>query len=356
MENVIQYRCIGDTLKICQVNVEGLSRDKTEFLSKLLAEEAADVLMIQETKKSEECRLIETGNIKNFTLIESIGHAQYGIATYAKSNIKDVSLVCKIDVDNIAILAIKIDQTTTVNLYKPPNIEWTLQLPVFEHPAVYMGDFNSHHELWNYDTSDTNGEKIVDWAVNNNLHLMFDAKDHQTFQSRTWNGVYNPDLCLVSTDKDGTALPAVRKVYHKFPKSQHRPVFLTVGIQIPTIKSLPASRWNLKKADWNSFRETIDRNVRWFKPELQNYDRFIGVIKAAVKKYIPRGYRKDYIPAWSPECEELWREYKENGDASIGTEILKTLNDERKERWKSLVENMDFKQSSKKAWDLLRER
>lgn len=66
LENVIRYRCIGDTFKICQVNVEGLSRDKTEFLSKLLAEEAADVLMMQETKKSEECRLIETGNIKNF--------------------------------------------------------------------------------------------------------------------------------------------------------------------------------------------------------------------------------------------------------------------------------------------------
>lgn len=217
-----------------------------------------------------------------------------------------------------------------------------------------MGDFNSHHELWNYETSDTNGEKIVEWAVNNNLHLMFDAKDHQTFRSRTWNGVYNPDLCFVTTDKDGNALPAVRKVYHEFPKSQHRPVFLTVGTQIPTIKSLPASRWNLKKADWAGFRQSIDRNVRWVKPDLTNYERFTGIIMAAAKKHIPRGYRKDYIPAWSSECENLWREYKENGDATIGTKILQTLNEERNDRWKSLVESMDFKHSSRKAWDLLR--
>lgn len=354
MEDVIHYRCIGDTLTICQVNVEGLSSDKIEFLSKLAAEEATDVLMIQETRKSDEHRLLQTGNIKNFKMIDSISHPKYGIATYAKTSINDVSVLCKINMDNIAVLAIKFGQTTTVNVYKPPSIEWTFQVPTFEHPTVYMGDFNSHHELWNYETSDRNGEKIVDWAVNNNLHLMFDSKDHQTFQSRTWNGIYNPDLCFVSTDKDGTALPAVRKVYHKFPKSQHRPVFLTIGIQIPTVKSLPAPRWNLKKADWVGFRESIDRNVRWFKPELRNYERFIGVIMAAAKKYIPRGYRKDYIPAWSSECDDLWREYKENGDATIGTEILQTLNDERKERWKTLVETMDFKHSSRKAWDLLR--
>lgn len=98
-----------------------------------------------------------------------------------------------------------------------------------------MGDFSSYLELWNYDWSDINGETTVDWALKNNLHLMFDTKDHQTFYSRTWNGTYNPNLCFVSTDNDGTALPATRKVYHKFPKSQHRPVFLMVGIQIPTV-------------------------------------------------------------------------------------------------------------------------
>lgn len=71
------------------------------------------------------------------------------------------------------------------------------------------------------------------------------------------------------------------------------------------------------------------------------------------KRAIPRGFRKNYIPTWSPECENLWNEYKANGDMEIGSQILEKLNEERKERWKSLVENMDFKHSSRKAWDLL---
>lgn len=186
------------------------------------------------------------------------------------------------------------------------------------------------------------------------MHLNFDAKDLQTFQSRTWTGVYNPDLCFVSTDENGNALPAVRNVYHQLPKSQHRPVFLQVGIQIPMLQSLPVPRWNFKKANWKKYRESVDRNIRWFKPSVENFDRFAGVIIGAAKRTIPRGYRKKYIPTWSHQCEELWKEYTRTGDVNIGTRILKTLNEERKERWKTLVEGMDFKHSSRKAWDLLR--
>lgn len=43
--------------------------------------------------------------------------------------------------------------------------------------AVYMGEFNIHHTLWGYKDDDLNGLFIINWALNNNFHLMFDAKD-----------------------------------------------------------------------------------------------------------------------------------------------------------------------------------
>lgn len=352
--NFIEYRPIGDILRICQVNVEGLSPDKVEFLSKLSSQKQTDVLIIQETHKSDDDSLMRTGMIRNFKLVDSINHKKYGIATYAKTSIRDLTVTTKIDIDNIAVLVVKINGVSVMNIYKPPRIRWSFDLPTFEHPAVYMGDFNSHHELWNYAENDANGETLIDWALNNELHLTFDAKDPQTFQSRNWDGVYNPDLCFVSTDENGNALPAIRSVYHCFSRSQHRTVFLEVGIQIPMIHSVPLPRWNFKKANWIQFQESVDKNVRWFKPQLENFKRFSGVITAAAKRSIPRGYRKNYIPTWSPECENLWTEYQSTGDIETGTKILRTLNKERKERWKTMVENLDFKHSSRKAWDLLK--
>lgn len=243
-------------------------------------------------------------------MVDSINHAKYGIATYVKSSMTDVvPVLAKIEVNNIAILAVKIKQISIINVYKPPNVEWSIALPIYEHPTVYMGDFNSHHELWNYADNDKNGEFIVDWALNNELHLSFDAKDNLTFHSRTWDGVYNTDLCFVSTDEHGNPLPAMRSVFHRFPKSQHRPEFLQVGIQIPMIQSMPVARWNFKKANWTKYRESVVSRIRWFKPELANFKRFTGVILSAAKRSITRGFRKNFIPTWSPECENLWIEY-----------------------------------------------
>lgn len=88
--------------------------------------------------------------------------------------------------NRITLLVVKVNQVTMMNVYKPSNAEWSFPIPTYEHPAVYIGDFNSHHQLWKYSANDKNGEFIVDWALQNGLHLSFDAKDNQTFHSRTW--------------------------------------------------------------------------------------------------------------------------------------------------------------------------
>ncbi|KAI5732205.1 hypothetical protein M8J77_023312 [Diaphorina citri] len=49
----------------------------------------------------------------------------------------------------------------------------------------------------------------------------------------------------------------------------------------------------------------------------------------------------------------LYQQYLESQDQAIGDELLKLLDDTRRERWIEKVEKMDFKKSSREAWSLL---
>lgn len=73
-------RDIGAPLVIFQVNGEGLSRDRSCYLARLLLELKADVVLLQETSDVEQmhCREI----IDGYKLISAAYHKQYGSAIY----------------------------------------------------------------------------------------------------------------------------------------------------------------------------------------------------------------------------------------------------------------------------------
>lgn len=159
-----------------------------------------------------------------------------------------------------------------------------------------MGDFNSHHTQWKYSQSDNNGNALVEWYEKNSLHLVFDAKDRGTFKSARWRNEYNPDLCFVTKNSNGSPIQARRSVEEDFPHSQHRPVVVELGYQIPIIKSTPRPRWNFSKANWPSFTIDLDKVIRWIPPDIENYSRFLNAVTSTAKKFIPRGFRKKYVP------------------------------------------------------------
>lgn len=249
----------------------------------------------------------------------------------------------------------KVGEITITNIYKPPSVNWPQHvLQPLSHPAVFVGDFNSHHEIWKYHKTDHNGEVLMDWAEDNNVHLIFDSKDRNTFKSAAWSREYNPDLCFVSSDDNGRPLPTTRKVLNDFPHSQHRPILVEIGISIPLITSFPRPRWNFGKADWGSYSDRLDKCVGWIPPTANNYERFCGAVIATAKKCIPRGYRKAYIPGWNETSEDLYQQYLDSGEPEIADELLYSLDAARREKWVNTVENLDFTKSSRQAWSLLR--
>lgn len=346
---------LGKIIRICQLNAEGLSRAKSEYISKFLLEENIDMALIQETHIENDNQQHYRGKIHGYDLLGATYHRSYGVATYVRSNIENTQLVQSTTDDDIHQVTTKIADITVVNIYKPPQIQWPQRmLHLHPHPAIYAGDFNSHHTTWKYRTTDENGEQLLNWADSHNLSLIFSAKDKGTFRSAAWNTETNPDLCFVTQDPQNRPVTVSRRVLNDFPHTQHRPIILEVGIKIPVIHSTPRPRWNLRKADWDKFAAQLDGIVRWIPPKSTNYDRFTKAVISTAKRSVPRGFRKEYIPGWNSETEELYQEFQNSGDPEVADELLNRLDMERRKKWEETTSNTDFKRSSRKAWSLLR--
>lgn len=350
-----QTRDIGEILRICQLNVEGISWSKCQYLSKLLSKNKIDIALLQEMHLENEEQARKRAQIPGYDIIGITYHNTYAIATYARNDIDNVKLVDTCIFENTHKIVVSVGEVHVVNIYKPPAIPWCNEiLQAYPHPSIYAGDFNSHHSNWRYRETDNNGEHLLGWAEQHNLHLVFDAKERNTFKSRTWNTESNPDLAFVSTNEKCQPLPMSRCVLKEFPKSQHRPVILEMGIQIPIIKSFPKPRWNFQKADWNSFKADLDKCLGWVPPVAANYNRFVGAIISTAKKHIPRGFRKEYIPGWSEQSEQLYQDFVDSGDPEIADDLLSSLDAGRRLKWIETTTNTDFKHSSRKAWNLLK--
>lgn len=91
-DNQSTVRYVGPVTSICQLNVEGMSRSKSEFLSKYLAERNICVFLAQETHTSSMEDLNARGEIDGYDLIVA-EHSVHGIATYVKQGIFDVHVI-----------------------------------------------------------------------------------------------------------------------------------------------------------------------------------------------------------------------------------------------------------------------
>ena len=141
-------------------------------------------------------------------------------------------------------LCVDVDGYKIVNVYKPlPTRLQTLDLPVFPHPCLYAGNFYCCHADWGYDTT---VQTVSAWLDGQVLALLHNDKDAASFYSGCWNIGTNPDLAFTSIGPNSRLLD--RCVLEKFPRSQHRPSFITPPRFAMAVPSMPVKRWNFCKA------------------------------------------------------------------------------------------------------------
>ena len=192
------------------------------------------------------------------------------------------------------------------------------------------------------------------------LALLYNAKDAASFYSGRWNTGTNPDLTFGSVGPN-SRLPD-RHVLEKFPRSQHRPSFITTPTFAMAVPSMPFKRWNFRKAKWSHYIALTNKFAKTLLPPYlldvdAAYQDFCNTIKKASKKTIPRGYQNNYIPCWDAECESLYKTFLHfpHGDGSslAATSLLAKLDRKRRDQWSKAVWSIDFSHSSRKAWSIL---
>ena len=149
----------------------------------------------------------------------------------------------------------------------------------------------------------------MEWASANNLTLLYNPKEPDSFHSAHWNSCTNPDPSFASSTEDQSS--STRRVLEKFPRSQHRPSLITPVPLVASTSSKPVRRWNFRKSDWNKFKLLTNKATRTL-PPLDNtdldtsYKAFCSMLTNAAKQSVPRGCQKNYIPCWDQDCQQLY--------------------------------------------------
>jgi len=345
---------VGPALRILQVNVEGLSAAKRSILSNIAESHQVDIICLEETHVGNDQDAYFS--VPGFDLLSYTLHPKHGRATYVRSDISDAAHVSSSTFCDV----VRVGGYHIANVYKPPSEDWNdvnVSLPQLPHPAVMVGDFNSHHPDWGYQDTDQNGISLTDWASSNDFHLLFDSKQPGTFHSARWRRDFTPDLCWVST-ANGFPLPASYTVLGEFPRSQHRPSLIHVGLRLPVIRSKNLRRWNFRKADWAGYVAATEGSIPLIPVQSTSveeaYQRFTRALMKAAGATIPRGFRPAYIPCLDEECQALLKQYEESGDPDIADHLIESLDAARRQRWEEMTSSMDFCRSSRKGWGLIR--
>lgn len=271
------------------MNIEGISKAKCDVPSKILHDEMIQILLLQETHTKDNQDIESRGIIEGFTLVNAVHSPVHGIASYIKDNIVDYESVYAGCDDGVQVIAMKICSVTIVNVYRPPSVSRPDKiLTAYPHPCVFMGDFHSHHSDWGYQRSDYAGTVLSDWMSNNGLSLIFDAKIRKSFHSNVHGTETNPDLCFVSASFHENNAAKVY-VLNDFPRSQHRPLTLDLGSTIHICQSTYKPRWNFLKANWEGFSDEMEHVIQFIPPVIENYQRFVDLVKSIGKKHVPRG-------------------------------------------------------------------
>ena len=148
------------------------------------------IIRLQETLVDVDCasRLY----ISRFDLTSYRLHAKYGRALYTRNDLIDVSPQLSTSHCDV----VKTGGYNIANVYKPPSEPWedTNPLPSLPHPAIYVGDFNSHHPDWGYDTPNNDSDTLLEWASCSDVALVREPKQRSTFRSACWERDFSPDL------------------------------------------------------------------------------------------------------------------------------------------------------------------
>ncbi|KMQ91441.1 rna-directed dna polymerase from mobile element jockey-like protein [Lasius niger] len=288
-------------------------------------------------------------------------HDRYGSAIFVRPGLSITSAALT-DISNVEILTIRTPQYSVTFVYIPPDADFAFNEPVnftYDQINLVTSDFNCHSEAWGYDQTNENGEQLESWADINDLQLIHDPKLPASFNSNRWRRGYNPDNIFMSRKM---AAQCRKMVDNPISSTQHRPIVCIVTAVVKPEEVLFRKRFNFKRARWSDFQKQLDKQVQKILPRPEKYSEFIDLVKQISKKNIPRGCRTQYIQGLTGDVKPLLEKYQNLFDRDpfsvdtieAGEKLMQALAEEQRSRWCTMIENLDMKQNSRRAWKLFK--
>ena len=122
---------------------------------------------------------------------------------------------------------------------------------------------------------------------------------------------YNPDPSSNISDM------CEKSVLDPIPRTQHRPICVTVH---PVIVPQPTPfkrHFITRKAKWNDFSTDFDEAIEEVEPIPENYDRFIGLVRVVSRRHLLRGCRTNYIPGLTEESQSYMKHTRNSPQATL---------------------------------------
>ena len=81
----------------------------------------------------------------------------------------------------------------------------------------------------------------------------------------------------------------VKSVLNRIPRTQHRPISVTVNHVLVSRPTAFRRQFNLRKANWSGYATDVDILIDEVDSTPENYERFVEAIRVTLRKHIPRG-------------------------------------------------------------------
>lgn len=109
---------IGPQIHIFQLNIQGLGRNKCEYLSRLAIDNGIDVIKLQEINLADEEQIKAQGKILGYTIVAKITSNVHGSIMYLHYDIKEYKIINCTQQFNIETMIIEISGIMLMIIYK----------------------------------------------------------------------------------------------------------------------------------------------------------------------------------------------------------------------------------------------
>ncbi|GFV16835.1 probable RNA-directed DNA polymerase from transposon BS [Trichonephila clavipes] len=364
------------SLKIihCNINVISTyaSRIKLDAILDIAESLEVQIIALQETKLKEHAKL----KIKGCNIIRS--DRQEGGGGGLAFLVRDINYRTidnpqftdsKLEIQRLNVIW-KGKNLNISNMYHPPNQK---SLPDnlldISESNLLVGDLNAKHSSWGSVINNKRGVELHN-LMDDSAHLALNDGS-PTYSSHSY---HTEEALDVSID----IFPFCKWTVLQDIGSDHLPILVELKWKQLT-QLVKKNFWNFKKANWENYRDTVDRGLLSKPPfECRSIDdldeswlSFKKIIFKAAGQAIPRGNYKRPSPFFmhkSPLLQpllkkrvDICREIKKSNNPSlrsslnkINAEIKRTFIHLKREKWKELCKSIDAHTPNTKLWKLMK--